>query len=173
MLAAVLNPCPCGYYTDPRKECRCTPPRIMKYINKISGPLLDRVDIHIEVPPVNPSFKGHKNGETSNKIRERGNRARDVQTERFKNDDIHCNARENRHIKKCCNPLPEAEKLLALAMRELNSEPACRPDFEGWKDDSGPRGGERHPVRVHLPVQYRVPDRLEWWGGLLLFPSGF
>ncbi len=95
----------------------------MKYINKISGPLLDRIDIHIEVPPVNPSFKGHSNGETSDKIRERVNKARNVQTERFKGDDIHCNARENRHIKKYCNPLLEAEKLLDLAMRELNLSP--------------------------------------------------
>ncbi len=94
---------PCGFYTGPRKECRCTPPRIMKYINKISGPLLDRIDIHIEAPRVNPSFKGHSNGETPNKIRERVNRARDIQTARFKDDNIHSNARENRHIKKSCN----------------------------------------------------------------------
>jgi magnesium chelatase family protein len=91
----------------------------MKYINKISGPFLDRIDIHIEVPPVNPSFKGHSNGETSDKIRKRVNRARDVQTERFKNDDIHCNARENRHIKKYCD-LAKQKNLLDLAMRELN-----------------------------------------------------
>ncbi len=132
MPAAAMNGCPCGFYTDPRKECRCTPPQIMKYINKILGPLLGRIDIHIEVLPVNPSFQGHFNGETSDQIKERVNRARDVQTERFKDDDIHCNGCENRHIKKYCNPLLDAEKFLDLAMRE----PACRPDFESKPHDS-------------------------------------
>ncbi len=108
----------------PARNAAALPPQIMKYINKISGPLLDRIDIHIEVPPVNPSFRGQSNGETSDKIRERVNKARDIQTVRFENDDIHCNAHmENRHIKKYCNPLLEAEKLLDLAMRELNLSP--------------------------------------------------
>ncbi len=84
MLVASMNPCPCGYYTDPRKECRCTPNQILKYINRISGPLLDRIDIHIEVQPVNPSFRGKDHGEKSEQIRERVNRARNIQTERLK-----------------------------------------------------------------------------------------
>ncbi len=67
--------------------------------------------------------RGASNGGTSEKIRERVNKARNVQSERFKDDDIHCNARETRHIKKYCNPLAEAEKLLDLAMRELNLSP--------------------------------------------------
>ena len=137
----------------------------MKYINKISGPLLDRIDIHIEVPPVNPSFKGHSNGETSDKIRERVNRARDIQTERFKSDDIHCNAHmENRHIKKYCNPLLEAEKLLDLAMRELNLSARAyhRILKVGRTIADLARENAILPEHISEAVQYRALDRLEW-----------
>ncbi len=73
------------------------------------------------------------------------NKARNIQTERFKNDDIHCNARENRHIRKYCRPIPEAEKLLDLAMRELNlSARDCRPDFKSRPYHRRPRGRERY-----------------------------
>ena len=136
----------------------------MKYINKISGPLLDRIDIHIEVPPVNPSFRNQSNGETSEKIRERVNKARDIQTERFKNDKIYCNARENRHIKKYCNPLPEAENLLDLAMRELNlSARAYHRILKVGRTIADLAGGNAIlPEHISEAVQYRALDRLEW-----------
>jgi magnesium chelatase family protein len=78
------NPCPCGYYTDPSKECTCAPPQIQKYMARISGPLLDRIDIHIEVPAVKyKELSGENKGETSSDIRERVIRARKIQYERF------------------------------------------------------------------------------------------
>ncbi len=72
MLAAAMNPCPCGYFTDPNKECTCSPPQIQKYMAKISGPLLDRIDIHIEVPAVKyKELSSESKSETSQDIRER------------------------------------------------------------------------------------------------------
>ena len=79
MLVAAMNPCPCGYFGDPNRECRCTPPMIQRYVGRISGPLLDRIDIHVEVPPVRYRELHDKSaGETSETIRERVERARDV-----------------------------------------------------------------------------------------------
>ncbi len=116
------------------------------------------------MPPVNPSFKGHSNGERSDKIRERVNRARDIQTERFKDDDIHSNVRENRHIKKYCNPLLEAEKLLDLAMRELNLSARAYHRILKVSRTIADLAGEKAILPEHISeaVQYRALDRLEW-----------
>src|SRR5580765_3619658 len=94
MLIASMNPCPCGFYNHPEKECSCAPGTVQKYLNKISGPLLDRIDLHVEVTPVAfNELSSHRNGETSADIRERVISARDIQTERFKADQgIYCNA---------------------------------------------------------------------------------
>jgi magnesium chelatase family protein len=84
MLVCAMNPCPCGYYTDPSKECTCTPMQIQKYMAKISGPLLDRIDLHIEVPAVKYKELASKNSsERSDNIRERVIRAREIQMKRF------------------------------------------------------------------------------------------
>ncbi|MEO7209934.1 MAG: ATP-binding protein, partial [Chitinophagaceae bacterium] len=86
MLIASMNPCPCGYYNHPTKECTCPPGAVQKYLNKISGPLLDRIDLHVEVTPV--AFSELSNtlsqGENSASIRDRVIKARDIQTERYK-----------------------------------------------------------------------------------------
>ena len=94
MLVASMNPCPCGYYNHPEKECSCSGGVVQKYLNKISGPLLDRIDIHIEVVPVPVSqLASVKPGEASEKVRERVVKARKIQELRFeKNEGIHCNA---------------------------------------------------------------------------------
>jgi len=90
MLMAAMNPCPCGYYGDPKKECSCTPIQIHKYRTKVSGPLLDRIDIHVEVPPVKyKELADDSGGETSSQVKERVNRARDIQKERFKGTGIY------------------------------------------------------------------------------------
>jgi magnesium chelatase family protein len=86
MLICSMNPCPCGNYGNMNKECTCTPSQIQKYLGKISGPLLDRIDIHCEVPAVNPKdLADERVGESSNIVRERVVRAREIQNDRFKN----------------------------------------------------------------------------------------
>ena len=93
ILIAAMNPCPCGYYGHPSKPCTCSVNAVHKYLNKISGPLLDRLDLHIEVPPVDYKALSDKaQGETSATIRERVNRARAIQVERYKGTGINCNA---------------------------------------------------------------------------------
>jgi magnesium chelatase family protein len=88
MLIASMNPCPCGYYNHPEKECVCPPGSVQRYLNKISGPLLDRIDLHVEVTPVSfEKIANQQRNESSESIRERVIKAREIQTERFKNQE--------------------------------------------------------------------------------------
>jgi magnesium chelatase family protein len=122
MLAGALNPCPCGFHGDPSHECNCTPLQIQKYLSRISGPLLDRIDIHIEVPAVKfKELSGHPTGEKSSQIRERINKARKVQLERFKDEkQIFCNAHmESKEIRKYCAIDDESKELLRGAITKL------------------------------------------------------
>ncbi len=118
MLVAAMNPCPCGFYGDPKRECRCSPNMITKYRNRISGPLLDRIDIHIEVPSVKyKEMAGETTGESSEKIRGRVEYARVIQRERFS----HANARMSpKEIKVHCRLDEDSQELLKMAMTELN-----------------------------------------------------
>ena len=105
MLAAALNPCPCGYYTDPRNKCTCSPQQIQKYMSRISGPLLDRIDIHVEVPALSyEELAQKKPGEDSASMRRKVAAARLRQTSRFAGEKkIFCNAHmESRHVRKYC-----------------------------------------------------------------------
>jgi magnesium chelatase family protein len=115
------NPCPCGYFSDPRHQCTCSPGQIYRYRRKISGPLLDRIDIHIEVPAVPyKDLSADCVGENSAGIRKRVVAARDIQLERFKNDRIYCNGQmKTRHIKKYCRMHEDAQTLLEAAMQKL------------------------------------------------------
>ncbi len=121
MLVAAMNPCPCGYFGDPNHECKCSFYIRQKYRTKISGPLLDRIDIHIEVSPIKYSELTDKNnGEPSSEIRKRVSRARAVQQERFSKKGIFCNAHMKvKDIGKYCAIDKEPEELLRLAMTEL------------------------------------------------------
>jgi len=121
MFVAAMNPCPCGYYTDPRRNCRCSPSKIERYAGKISGPLLDRIDIHIEMQPLSfEELSGKGDGEPSASIKERVNLARKIQAERFKDEHILLNARmNNRQLKRFCMLSAEAGSLLEKAMKEL------------------------------------------------------
>jgi magnesium chelatase family protein len=121
MLAAAMNPCPCGYATDPVKECSCTPLQIQRYLARISGPLLDRIDIHIDVPPLkHRELGGEPSGESSSAIRARVQQARQVQQERFRRSKAYCNAQmSTRQIRKHCQVGGEAKELLDLAMERL------------------------------------------------------
>jgi magnesium chelatase family protein len=121
MLVAALNPCPCGYYTDPKKACRCSTTQIARYVGKISGPLLDRIDIHIEIPAIKyKELADTKDAESSSAIKERVEKARALQRKRFREDKIFYNASMNtKLIKKHCVMETEARELLRLAMDEL------------------------------------------------------
>lgn len=123
MFVASMNPCPCGYYNDPTHKCVCTPGQIQRYLNKISGPLLDRIDIQIEITPVpfNDISKATQ-GESSATIRQRVIKARQIQEERFReHKGIHCNAAmTERMIHQYAEPDAEGIELLRMAMARLN-----------------------------------------------------
>jgi magnesium chelatase family protein len=121
MLAAAMNPCPCGFLNHPIKECTCTPQQIRSYIARLSGPLLDRIDLHIEVPAVKyPELTADSQGECSSAIRRRVGRARRVQQQRFKNKNIYCNAHmASKDIRKFCRIDEQSQKLLEAAINKL------------------------------------------------------
>ena len=120
MLAAAMNPCPCGYHNDRSRECHCTQPMIQRYLAKISGPLLDRIDIHIDVPAVNyKELRGGPGPEGSAQIRERAMRAREVQLNRFAaaKERIYSNAQmAPRQIRTYCELSTDCERLLERAL---------------------------------------------------------
>ncbi|MCH7501132.1 MAG: ATP-binding protein [Nitrospinae bacterium] len=121
MLVAAMNPCPCGYRSDPKRECTCTPPMIKKYVSKISGPLLDRIDIHIQVPSVEyKELSSEAVGEPSNKIRQRVEQARQVQLNRFKNSRTFFNAgMSTKQLKQYCRLDDASKQIMALAIDKM------------------------------------------------------
>jgi magnesium chelatase family protein len=122
MLVAAMNPCPCGYYGDSVKECKCTISEISKYQKRISGPLLDRIDIFIDVPRVEyEKLTGDTQGESSTVVRERVNKARQIQQIRFDSSRISCNNDMTPiEVKEFCKTDPDAQNLLRTAMKQLN-----------------------------------------------------
>lgn len=131
MLVAAANPCPCGYLGDPRRECKCSPRMIMKYQSKLSGPLMDRVDLHISVPMIEPdklAIFEHKPSEPSEVIRKRVIAARSIQSKRFKKAGIFSNSgMKNKHIKEFCKI--EKESLLLLKQAVNNYGLSARAYF--------------------------------------------
>ena len=122
MLAAAMNPCPCGYFGDPTRDCHCTPPMIQRYVSKISGPLLDRIDIHIEVPAVKyKELRAPSSSEDSGAVRQRVIDARNRQTQRYHADTkTYSNAQMMpKMIRKYCAISPDGEKLLENAITRL------------------------------------------------------
>ena len=121
MLVAAMNPCPCGYLSDPKHECRCTVQQIQRYRSRISGPLLDRIDMHVDVPAVPyKDLMQDSMAETSEEIRKRVIKARDLQSERLKRTKIYCNAQMgSRHIKKYCSIDQACSSLLEAAIDKL------------------------------------------------------
>jgi magnesium chelatase family protein len=121
MLVAAMNPCPCGYYGDRTRECRCTPHQVRRYRARLSGPLLDRLDIHLDVPPVSVrELGGESRPEPSAAIRARVVAARARQTARYRHERLYCNAQlKPRHIRKYCAVGGAARELLEQAMTRL------------------------------------------------------
>lgn len=123
MLISSMNPCPCGFYNHPEKECTCAPGAVHKYLNKISGPLLDRIDLHVEVTPVPfNELSLQKSAESSEAIRMRVINAREIQTQRYKDHPgIYCNAQmSSKLLKEVCVLNAAAQTLLKTAMSKLN-----------------------------------------------------
>jgi len=121
MLVAAMNPCPCGFFGHPTKACTCTQNMVQKYLGRISGPMLDRLDIHVEVPPVDfNSLSANTPTESSAEIRERVNMARKIQVERYKGTGITCNARLTpAMLKKYCVLSDEANEYLRRSFDDL------------------------------------------------------
>jgi len=166
MLAAAMNPCPCGFFNDPTRECHCTPAMIQRYVSKISGPLLDRIDIHMDVPAVKyRELRGEESAESSADIRARVERARGVQLERFRKDGIYANAQmSTRLIRRHCTIDEASEKLLEMAITRMGLSARAHDrilkvgrtiaDLEGL-----PAIKSTHIAEA---VQYRSLDRTYW-----------
>ena len=169
MLIASMNPCPCGYFNHPEKECTCGPGMVQKYLNKISGPLLDRIDLHVEVTPVAFSeLSSTQQFEKSESIRERVIKARDIQTERYKNSEgVYANAQmSSKQLKEICIISTPAQNLLKTAMAKLNlSARAYDRILKVSRTIADLAQSEKIKIE-HLAeaIQYRSLDREGWAG---------
>ncbi|AGA78000.1 YifB family Mg chelatase-like AAA ATPase [Echinicola vietnamensis] len=169
MLIASMNPCPCGYYNHPEKECVCGPGVVQRYLNKVSGPLLDRIDLHVEVTPVKfDEMTSTRKAEKSNVIRERVVRGRDRQVDRFKDHkEIYCNAMMPSHmVKEICEINEAGKNLLKTAMERLGlSARAYDRILKVARTIADLSDAENIKVE-HLAeaIQYRSLDREGWAG---------
>jgi magnesium chelatase family protein len=166
MLVGAMNPCPCGYYGHTKKECHCTPHQIQKYVSKVSGPLLDRIDIHVEVPALEgKDLKTRQTGETSDTLRDKVRAARDIQHKRFNGAKLTVNAQmSNKLVKKHCVLDGEAETLLHQAMMELGlSARGYTKILKLARTIADLEGSERiRTEHVSEAIQYRTPDGGLW-----------
>jgi magnesium chelatase family protein len=166
MLAAAMNPCPCGFFNDPSRECTCTPPQIQRYVSKISGPLLDRIDIHIDMPAVKyRELRDDAGGEASDQIRARVMAARDRQLRRYQGEKIYCNAQLSpRQMRKYCNISPDCERLLESAMTRLGlSARAHDRILKVTRTIADLEGAETiNPTHISEAIHYRSLDRNYW-----------
>lgn len=166
-LMAATNPCPCGYATDPNNECTCTPQMIQKYMSRISGPLLDRIDLHVEVPAVPYTDLTEKpKGERSDKVRERVEKTRDVQLKRFSSfSDKYCNAHMGtRDIQTYCKIDKSGSHLLKAAMEKLGLSARAYDRILKVSRTIADLEGEANIFPQHLSeaIQYRSLDRQLW-----------
>lgn len=169
MLIASMNPCPCGFYNHPDRECTCPPGTVQKYLNKISGPLLDRIDLHVEVTPVAFSeLSAIKPQENSGSIRERVMTAREMQGERYKNNPgIYCNAQmSSKMLKEICVISQVGANLLKAAMEKLNLSARAYDRILKVSRTIADLAGSNDIKPEHLAeaIQYRSLDREGWAG---------
>ncbi len=163
MLVAAMNPCPCGYLGDPKHECRCSPTQIQRYRSRISGPLLDRIDIHIEAPALSiAELRNEKQGETSGSMRSRVQTARNVQQARFKGTRATSNARmTHAQIRKYCTIDASLGDLLQHAMEQLSLSARAYDRILKVARTIADLAGSDHIESNHLleAIQYRSLDR--------------
>lgn len=169
MLIASMNPCPCGFFNHPEKECTCPPGSVQKYLNKISGPLLDRIDLHVEVTPVAfNELNNVKKGESSTEIRERVIKARNIQTQRYKDfAGMYANAQmSSKQLREICVIDKVGEALLKKAMERLNlSARAYDRILKVSRTIADLAASENiKPEHIAEAIQYRSLDREGWAG---------
>jgi magnesium chelatase family protein len=169
MLVAAMNPCPCGYYNHPEKECVCAPGVVQKYLNRISGPLLDRIDIHIEIVPVPfEKLSEKRDAESSAQIRERVIKARQIQELRFRDiDGVYCNAQMTTKLQRMfAVPDKEGLELLKNAMQRLNlSARAYDRILKVSRTIADLDDSEKIlPYHIAEAINYRNLDREGWAG---------
>ncbi len=169
MLVASMNPCPCGYHNHPEKDCVCAPGVVQKYLNRISGPLLDRIDIHVEVTPVAFSELTQEHlSEKSEKVRERVIKARDVQEERFKeNENMHCNAQmSSKVLKQICKIDEQGKDMLKRATDRLGLSARAFDRILKVARTIADLENSKNIETAHLAeaIQYRSLDRDNWAG---------
>jgi magnesium chelatase family protein len=167
MLAAAMNPCPCGFFGDATRECHCSPTQIQRYVSKISGPLLDRIDIHIEVPAVKyKELRGDTEIETSASVRERVLRARQIQAQRYKSEKgLYANAQmPPKLIRKHCAISADGEKLLETAIQRLGLSARAHDRILKVSRTIADLEAAASIEAKHLSeaIQYRTLDRTYW-----------
>jgi magnesium chelatase family protein len=167
MLVAAMNPCPCGYFGDRNHPCRCTPQQIRQYQGRISGPLLDRIDIHVEVPSVRyRDLTSKEMGETSAAIRARIERARDIQKNRFSGDGTFFNARmTDRQVRTACPVDEESRQLIEMAIDRLGLSARAHSRILKVARTIADLEGEPALRSSHVAeaIQYRSLDRRLVW----------
>ena len=169
MLIAAMNPCPCGYYNHPEKDCICGSAVVQRYLSKISGPLLDRIDLHVEVTPVEfTELSSNRNTEKSEAIRERVMQARALQDKRFVNyPDTHNNAQMNSPtLRKICEISSDGQQLLQTAMERLGLSARAYDRILKVSRTIADMEGSKHIQNHHLAeaIQFRSLDRENWAG---------
>lgn len=169
MLIASMNPCPCGFYNHPEKQCTCSPGIVGKYLNRISGPLLDRIDLHVEVTPVAfNELSSQQKGEHSNKIRARVMNARHIQTNRFKNrNGIYANAQmTTSDVKRICTLNENSQQLLKQAMQRLHLSARAYDRIVKVSRTIADLDQSEDISTAHIAeaIQYRNLDRAGWGG---------
>ncbi|WP_375579488.1 YifB family Mg chelatase-like AAA ATPase [Marivirga tractuosa] len=169
MLLASMNPCPCGYYNHPEKECVCPPGSVKRYLNKVSGPLLDRIDLHVEVTPVSfDQMTADRKAESSDTIRKRVIAAKEIQEKRFEGlEDVHSNAlMPSQMVKEVCEINSAGKALLKNAMEKLGLSARAYDRIMKVSRTIADLAGSEDIKIEHLAeaIQYRSLDREEWAG---------
>lgn len=163
ILVGAMNPCPCGFFGDPKRECRCSYREIQKYRARISGPLMDRIDIHTDVPPVPfKDLKGASQGQSSSDIRQRVMAAKMIQEKRFEKTKIHSNARMNtRQIRKFCRTDEKSDELLERAMDRFGLSARAHSRILKIARTIADLAGAQDIEQAHVAeaIQYRSMDR--------------
>lgn len=166
MFISSMNPCPCGYYGSPEKECACTPQMITKYLRKISGPLLDRIDIQVEVTPVKyQKLQSTTAGENSAQIRQRVNKARKIQQERYKEEKIYSNSMLTpKLIEKYCQLDSQSKQILQTAFEKLGLSGRAYGRILKVARTIADLADEPHILKQHIAeaIQYRSLDQKYW-----------